>query len=351
GATLPSAASGLVKGIASGASDVADTAAQYAGRFGESQMGKLHGTSALQFKQLGQEGFGGAMRASYEAGDANLGLGSIGREAAINQRVADLGKGIGDIRNQAEAAGPAMSPGEMADAIQQNSGADFAPGGKNFGEQGAFNKNVENIRQMPEGGITNFAKRATDIKSDAAGRKLIMPVTAETDVANQMSHVNDAEIAKRLPPEITEDYQNLKDQFGYAKQVQPMELRGQAKEALGASPNTLYGQAKQLGHAVIGGPKLGAQAGFGAEAALNTGSEMMGKIAGLSTPASNVTTMGGVTAGLMHTLTTNPQSLGKFANPLMQAAQTGGNQGLAATHFLLANQYPEYHQMMQDQSK
>src|ERR1019366_203248 len=54
GATLPSAAAGLVKGIASGASDVADTAAQYAGRFGESQMGKLHGTSALQFKQLGQ---------------------------------------------------------------------------------------------------------------------------------------------------------------------------------------------------------------------------------------------------------------------------------------------------------
>lgn len=53
-----------------------------------------------------------------------------------------------------------------------------------------------------------------------------------------------------------------------------------------------------------------------------------------------------VTSHLLKTLTSNPQSLGKFAKPLLQSAQQSGPQGLAATHFLLANQYPEYNKMI-----
>ena len=49
-------------------------------------------------------------------------------------------------------------------------------------------------------------------------------------------------------------------------------------------------------------------------------------------------------------LLNNPQVFGKYAQPLLQAAQTGGQSGIAATHFLLASQYPEYNQLTQDLS-
>ncbi len=58
-----------------------------------------------------------------------------------------------------------------------------------------------------------------------------------------------------------------------------------------------------------------------------------------------------VTTHLLKTMQTNPQSLGKFAQPLMQAAQTGGKQGLAVQHFLLSSQYPDYNEMIMHGSK
>jgi hypothetical protein len=52
-----------------------------------------------------------------------------------------------------------------------------------------------------------------------------------------------------------------------------------------------------------------------------------------------------VTSKIMTAIHTNPQSLGQFSRPLMQAAQQG-NQGIAATHFILAHQYPEYNELI-----
>ncbi len=65
--------------------------------------------------------------------------------------------------------------------------------------------------------------------------------------------------------------------------------------------------------------------------------------------AAKLMTTDAVTSHLLKTLTSNPQSLGKFAQPLMKAAQEGGSQGLAATHYILANQYPEYNKIVMNQ--
>ena len=56
-----------------------------------------------------------------------------------------------------------------------------------------------------------------------------------------------------------------------------------------------------------------------------------------------------VTSYLLNTLNQNPQKLGRFAQPLINAAKTGGSQGLAAQHFLLSSQYPEYNSLMMKQ--
>ena len=57
-----------------------------------------------------------------------------------------------------------------------------------------------------------------------------------------------------------------------------------------------------------------------------------------------------VTSYLLNTLNTNPQKFGKYAQPLINAAKEGGSQGLAAQHYLLATQYPEYNLMTQEQN-
>lgn len=340
GIMLPDTALGLAK--MAGIGDAAETGAKYAGRFGENQMGRLHGTSAAQFRQLGREGFSPTMRASYDMGDANLGLGPIGRSQAINERVAGLGSDIEDVRNTAASAGPGMTPQAMADKIRAAKGADYAPGGSHFEGEGAFNENLDNISKMPEGGINSFAERASDMHRNAAGNKLVLPAksTAQSDIANQMSHFNDEEIAGRLSPDEAGHYDQLKEQFGYAKNLQPMEMRGEGREATAKGASTAFGMAKDLAHSLIGGPKLGAQAGFGAESVLNT----VGSTINAAKP-----TFGGVTANLMQRLSSNPQSLGQYAAPLLKAAQEGGSQGVAATHYILSTSHPRYNMLINGQ--
>lgn len=318
-------------------SGAAETAGKYAGRFGENQMGALHGATPAQFRILGREKFGPTMRASFEHGDADFGLGPIGREQAIKERIAGLGNDIGETRAQAASAGPEMTPTQMAAEIRKRALADFSPGGKHFDEAGSFEKNLKNIEDMPQGGIENFAQRASEIKGNATQNKLRLPVNAETNVANQMSAINDAEIAKRLPPELQENYEQLKDEFGVAKNLEPMELRGEGKEALGASSNTAFGTIKKFAHAAIGGPKLGAKVGFGAESALNAFSANEGALSA-----------GGASSGLLHAIHNDPASLGRFAPALQKAYQDGGNEGLAAMHFILGTTQPDY---MQDALK
>lgn len=318
----------------------AATAGEYAGRFGENQMGKLHGTSQAQFRQLGRENFAPAMRSSYEMGDANLLQGSIGREQMINERIAGLGDEIGNVRADAAAAGPAMTPQEMADAIRQRVIADFSPGGKHFDEAGSFEKNLSNIKSMPEGGIENFADRASAIKRGAAENKMRLPVNAETNVANEMSHVNDAEIAKRLSPEMQEHYELLKDEFGNAKALKPMELRAEGREALGPSPNTMFGAVKSVAHTLVGGPKLGAQAGFGAESLLKGLSNMPDLPSGALAATNVADKVPGEQGAVMEHVQSNP-ALGKWRD-LFQNAMQRGEQAVTALHYILQQNDPDY---------
>jgi hypothetical protein len=324
----------------------AATAGEYAGRFGENQMGKLHGTSQAQFRQLGRENFRPAMRSSYEMGDANLLQGSIGREQMINERIAGLGDEIGNVRAEAGAAGPAMTPQEMADAIRQRATADFSPGGKYFDEAGSFEKNLANIKAMPEGGIENFADRASAIKSVASGNKMRMPVNAETNVASEMSHINDAEIAKRLSPEMQEHYDLLKDEFGNAKSLKPMELRAEGKEALGTSPNTLFGTVKGIAHAAVGGPKLGAQAGFGAESLLKGYGNSSGLPSGAIAAANVADKVPGEKGAIMDHVQSNP-ALSQWRD-LFQNAMQRGQQAVTALNYVLQQRDPEYNKAFQD---
>jgi hypothetical protein len=53
---------------------------------------------------------------------------------------------------------------------------------------------------------------------------------------------------------------------------------------------------------------------------------------------------------IMSRLMSNPQSFGKYSKPLLKAAQTGGSDEVAATHYIMSLQHPDYNAMTQEQS-
>lgn len=80
-------------------------------------------------------------------------------------------------------------------------------------------------------------------------------------------------------------------------------------------------------------------------AGARTAAEKVGTIASGAALISN----NAVTSYLLNTLNTDPQKLGRYAQPLINAAKTGGTQGLAAQHYILSSNYPDYNSMMLQQ--
>ncbi len=89
---------------------------------------------------------------------------------------------------------------------------------------------------------------------------------------------------------------------------------------------------------------------YGVMAALPEVTDPAKHVAAIEAINKNIPTATGgvsyVVTKIMTALHKNPQSLGKFAKPLAQAAQTGGNDGIAATHFILSQQHPEYNNII-----
>lgn len=121
-------------------------------------------------------------------------------------------------------------------------------------------------------------------------------------------------------------------------------LASQVRKLPGAMRAVVGPAAVTMGHPMLGIaaaiPELTSAANH--SGILGTAAQALPKLSQMATNGS----IDAVTSKLFNKIQTNPQSLGKFSAPLMQAAQSGGSQGLAATHFILANRYPEYNEMM-----
>jgi len=83
--------------------------------------------------------------------------------------------------------------------------------------------------------------------------------------------------------------------------------------------------------------------------ALSAGARTAAEKVGTIASGAALTSNNAVTSYLLNTLNTNPQKLGRYAQPLINAAKTGGTQGLAAQHYILSSNYPDYNSMMLQQ--
>lgn len=330
---------GALGAVGKAASGALDTVGQYAGRFGENQAIKALGGSGGQIRDLGiPESRALARRATENYGLLDADMGPIGREETVQAMKQQAGHDIGDIR---EAAGAAPHPSDVEAQIRANLGDKYTSGVYK-GEAGGFEKALEDIRNLQNPTFADYAQKASDLNHYAAGNKLTQATNAETDVANQLSHLNDKGITDTLP-DMADQYADTKGTFQDMKNLEPMIERGESRSMASRGANTLFEQGKKFTEE-IGAHKVAARMGMAAGDTLQGASD-----SGAINKGAMATT-NGVVSTIMSKIQTAPQSLGKYAAPLMQAAQ-GGPQGIAATHYVLSLQHPEYNKMWQDQSQ
>jgi len=321
-----------VAGLAAPAIEpITDTAAQYAGRFGENNELKMLGGRGGQLGQLGPEESRNVARASHDLGLDAMTLGPIGREQEIKSMLGQAGQEIGNIREEASQT-PAPAPQSITQRIREELAPEYGPSGVKASENAGLERVLNGIEQMQNPTFSDYAQRATDLNKYASGNKLVQATNAETDVANALSRINDENIAKAAP-ESAEPYNQYKDTFSTLKEINPLEQKGEVREMSQRGGASMFGAInKAIENA--GGFKGMARAGFAAEDALKQ--------------VPTAARVGGATS-IMNRVTTDPQSFGKFATPLLQAAQSGGSQAVSAMHFILSGQYPEYNSMVMGQ--
>jgi hypothetical protein len=185
--------------------------------------------------------------------------------------------------------------------------------------------------QIKPPGATNadIAKGITGLNKYAAGNRVNLPKNAFTDFAEKASAANDAEIAQSLGPDKASDYLDALNNESGAFHLQPAMARGFVRETVsrgGLNPITAIAQKA----ADLGGNRLASK--------------------GLNAVHGALTNTGPVDT-IVNTIKNNPGALGKYAPALQQAFQDGGSQGVAATHYVLSLQHPDYNAMTQDQAQ
>jgi hypothetical protein len=237
----------------------------------------------------------------------------------------------------------------------------YAPGTSQ--EVGIYQQAISNLQKpnLTFDDLQDLKKVAGKYAFDAAHQ--VKDTPSGQAFADVWSQYKDAmkSIIKGSPEEYQQDmsdYSLLHDLTGgLTKQL--------GNERAGGAPAKGFGMAGKLGGMVTGGnvPATAALSGgllaagkpfmslgaattiFNNPGAMSTAARAGAGALPIATQAVRAGSIDAVTSGIMNAIRTNPQSLGKFSKPLMQAAQTGGKDGLIATDFVLAHQYPEWNEL------
>jgi len=346
GVMLPSGVAGIGKlagDILGGAGESTSTLAKYAGRFGENQAIKAMGARMGQIGDLGIPESRAAGRAMVERGIIQPFRGPIGLEDTVKGLSNQAGEDVGNARSMADmraaAAGQqAPSLEDLTNAAKQKLAPSYESGHLS-GRAGTFNKALESlanpvIQDTGEmngptvGTFSGNAAKATELNAAGTPDKALSQAenSPYSDIANMVSKANNEGMAATMSPEENAAYQKSLDDYSLFKPVQKFMQAGEKREMGGRGGATL---GKTLYDKTMDsfGNRASAVLGFKAESALNG--------------ASRITNL----------VTSNPSIFGKFAVPLTQAYKDGGEQGLAAMHYVLSTTQPEYNRMTQEQGQ
>lgn len=240
GATLPSAITGLVKGAASlggkalNAIPATKNFVPTVGDMADNMLLKGMGTRVGQIKQAGGlQAARDAAQVGREAGVGDVFSTERGRIQALKDLTEKQGQQIGALRTQ---AGPA-TPGVL-DQVQAHLQAKYNPANEDFlsSEAGDVGKSLKMINNTAGEAVpTNagIAKGITALNKYNTGVKTLQPTNAMTEVANNASAANNADIAQKLGPEGAKAYADALHRETGAFHLQPFIEKGAAREAVG----------------------------------------------------------------------------------------------------------------------
>lgn len=192
------------------------------------------GTRGMQIKGMGGlEKARDAADVAREAGMDKVFSTEIGRREALQNLIGQHGKEIGSLREQAGTASP-----DIFDQVEKNLMAKYNPANQDVlsAQAPQVGKSINLVRNAAGEVPTNagIAKGLTQLNNYAVGAKQLQPINAMTDVANNMSAANNAEIAQKLGSDKALDYlKALHNESGGLKLTQPFE-RGAERMAVGS---------------------------------------------------------------------------------------------------------------------
>lgn len=322
GAGTGAAIGGAGKALSAGASK----AAPYVNKLmGKAASGLEEGAERLAVKATGATG-NQAMKFSDDAGRQLLdrGLVRAGDNAAkIAERVGaasdDAGRAIGEALEQLEAKGATASVDNVVTALESKID-DLAqtPGNERIIKQ--LQAEVDNLYNR---GQSNLPITQGEIaKRNFQGQTNYFSPEAEKKASSQVANAFKEEVeqaAQKADPTTANLFKQEKETYGLLAPIKEAAEKRAAQQA--QSP---FGGLTDIVAGTAGGPK-----GLAAKFAI----EQVGRRA--------ASTSAVLSDNLAKALKATPQAFGRFAKPLQEAAQRGGN-ALAATHFVLQQTQPEY---------
>lgn len=262
--------------------------------------------------------------------------------AATEALRSKAGEGMGNVyKTLDQQATPAFNPLDTATNIENKIG-DFYRSPINKGETAQLENTLESVLMRGDEPIP--LTKAQELKEElgkVANWKGNIAPTEKNKMANEAYHVVSEDIDNAVAkgaqeindPNLLNTFKGFKQDYGKTKTLESFLEKKQASEQGNKIFGLKSGVASAVGGAIGGIP--GAAIGFGAEKAV-------GKY-GMNIAATGVDRLAKI-------VNTAPETFGKFAPALKEAAARGGS-ALGTTSFLLQQTSPEYQEMLKKASE
>jgi hypothetical protein len=213
---------------------------------GKSQMAATQqmGATPLQARQIGHEGMRAIGQYALDNGIVGPTVGLRGMRLRNTELLDNAGKTLGDLRKQADSVrNPLETPVDTLQAVRQKLDPEYMSGTRTgAAEYQMALKNIENSDASFEG----MAKTATKLNKLAnEANRLNQPHGPYTDVANEMSRINNERIKQLLGPQKAAQYEQALKEYGVNKKISEFLKRKEAGEVKRLGPGSLTSNLTQ----------------------------------------------------------------------------------------------------------
>lgn len=204
------------------------------------------GATPLQARQIGHEGMRAIGQYAIDHDIVSPTVGIRGMRLKNTELLSNAGKTLGDLRKAADSVrNPLETPIDTLQAVRQKLDPEYLSGTRpGSNEYQMALKNIEKSDPSFEG----MAKTATKLNHLAnEANRLNQPHGPYTDVANEMSRINNERIKQILGPQKAAQYDQALKEYGVNKKISEFLKRKEGGEVKRLGPGSLTSNLVQKG--------------------------------------------------------------------------------------------------------